>query len=159
MTGSDPKVDLHHYLQAGREAPSVEAASERARPPGRECASATVTFQPRSAASMAAVSPVRPAPTTVTSGFTRQAPSVSVRLERDGNPRKVPRNFPNADPEIVTAAQHGDALAVDQLLDELAPYVRSLCARIAPAVADDATQEALLAVFRGLPSLQTRRRS
>jgi len=54
----------------------------------------------------------------------------------------------------VTAAQHGDALALDQLLDELAPYVRRLCARIAPAVADDATQEALLAVFRGLPSLQ-----
>jgi len=54
----------------------------------------------------------------------------------------------------VAAAQHGDALALDQLLDELAPYVRRLCARIAPAVADDATQEALLAVFRGLPSLQ-----
>lgn len=37
---------------------------------------------------------------------------------------------------------------------ELAPYVRRLCARIAPAAADDATQEALLAVFRGLPSLR-----
>jgi RNA polymerase sigma-70 factor (ECF subfamily) len=58
------------------------------------------------------------------------------------------------DPEIVTAAQHGDALALDQLLDELTPYVRRLCARIAPAVADDAAQEALLAVFRGLPSLR-----
>ena len=43
---------------------------------------------------------------------------------------------------------------MDQLLDELAPYVRRLCARIAPAAADDATQEALLAVFRGLPSLR-----
>jgi RNA polymerase sigma-70 factor (ECF subfamily) len=43
---------------------------------------------------------------------------------------------------------------LDQLLDELAPYVRRLCARIAPAAADDATQEALLAVFRGLPSLR-----
>jgi RNA polymerase sigma factor (sigma-70 family) len=58
------------------------------------------------------------------------------------------------DPEKVAAAQHGDALALDQLLDELAPYVRRLCARIAPAAADDATQEALLAVFRGLPSLR-----
>jgi RNA polymerase sigma factor (sigma-70 family) len=58
------------------------------------------------------------------------------------------------DPQTVTAAQHGDALALDQLLDELAPYVRRLCTRIAPAVADDVTQEALLAVFRGLPSLQ-----
>ncbi|HEY7264181.1 MAG TPA: sigma-70 family RNA polymerase sigma factor [Trebonia sp.] len=58
------------------------------------------------------------------------------------------------DPDKVAAAQHGDALALDQLLDELAPYVRRLCARIAPATADDATQEALLAVFRGLPSLR-----
>lgn len=57
------------------------------------------------------------------------------------------------DPETVAAAQQGDALALDQLLDELAPYVRRLCARIAPAAADDAAQEALLAVFRGLPSL------
>ena len=58
------------------------------------------------------------------------------------------------DPAKVAAAQQGDALALDQLLDELAPYVRRLCARIAPAAADDATQEALLAVFRGLPSLK-----
>ncbi len=54
----------------------------------------------------------------------------------------------------MTAAQHGDALALDQLLSELAPYVHRLCTRIAPEVADDATQEALLAVFRALPSLQ-----
>ena len=58
------------------------------------------------------------------------------------------------DPAKVAAAQQGDALALDQLLDELAPYVRRLCARIAPAAADDAAQEALLAVFRGLPSLR-----
>ena len=71
-----------------------------------------------------------------------------------GNPGKVPRNLPVVDPDKVAAAQHGDALALDQLLDELAPYVRRLCARIAPAAADDAAQEALLAVFRGLPSLR-----
>jgi len=58
------------------------------------------------------------------------------------------------DPAKVAAAQQGDALALDQLLDELAPYVRRLCSRIAPAAADDATQEALLAVFRGLPALR-----
>lgn len=58
------------------------------------------------------------------------------------------------DPEIVAAAQRGDALALDRLLDELAPYVRRLSARIAPAAVDDATQEALLAVFRGLPALR-----
>jgi DNA-directed RNA polymerase specialized sigma24 family protein len=49
------------------------------------------------------------------------------------------------------AAQQGDALALDRLLDELAPYVRRLCARIARPRPGDATQEALLAVFRGLP--------
>ena len=67
--------------------------------------------------------------------------------------QEVPGNLANVDPAKVAAAQQGDALALDQLLDELAPYVRRLCARIAPAAADDATQEALLAVFRGLPSL------
>lgn len=67
---------------------------------------------------------------------------------------EVPGNLAAVDPAKVAAAQHGDALALDQLLDELAPYVRRLCARIAPAAADDATQEALLAIFRGLPSLR-----
>jgi RNA polymerase sigma factor (sigma-70 family) len=71
-----------------------------------------------------------------------------------GNLWKVPANIPGVDPENVSAAQQGDALALDRLLDELAPYVRRLCARIAPAAAEDATQEALLAVFRGLPSLR-----
>ena len=87
--------------------------------------------------------------------FHRLAPSVWCPLQKEtGNPGKVPCNFAGVDPEIVAAAQRGDALALDQLLDELAPYVRRLCARIAPAAADDAMQEALLAVFRGLPSLQ-----
>jgi RNA polymerase sigma factor (sigma-70 family) len=71
-----------------------------------------------------------------------------------GNHWKVPANLPDVDPADVSAAQQGDALALDRLLDELAPYVRRLCARIAPAAADDAAQEALLAVFRGLPSLR-----
>ena len=71
-----------------------------------------------------------------------------------GNAWKVPTNLAGVDPEVVSAAQQGDALALDRLLDELAPYVRRLCARIAPAAADDATQEALLAVFQGLPSLR-----
>lgn len=70
------------------------------------------------------------------------------------NLRKVPANLPGVDPENVAAAQQGDALALDRLLDELAPYVRRLCTRIAPAAADDATQEALLAIFQGLSSLR-----
>jgi RNA polymerase sigma factor (sigma-70 family) len=71
-----------------------------------------------------------------------------------GNLRKVQANIRGVDPENVSDAQQGDALALDRLLDELAPYVRRLCARIAPAAAEDAAQEALLAVFRGLPSLR-----
>ena len=67
---------------------------------------------------------------------------------------KVPRNLCVVDPEKVAAAQRGDALALDELLDELAPYVRRLCAGIDPQAADDAAQEALLAIFRGLPSLR-----
>ncbi len=71
-----------------------------------------------------------------------------------GNAQKVPANLRFVDPDTVTAAQQGDALALDRLIDELAPYVRRLCGRIAPAAADDAAQEALLEVFRGVPSLR-----
>jgi RNA polymerase sigma-70 factor (ECF subfamily) len=60
----------------------------------------------------------------------------------------------NVDPELVRAAQGGDALAVDRLLDELAPYVRRLRRAVCPAAADDATQEALIAIFRGLRTLE-----
>jgi RNA polymerase sigma factor (sigma-70 family) len=60
---------------------------------------------------------------------------------------------------LVRAAQRGDALAMDDLLRLITPYVTRLCASIAPAgtagtggSADtaDAVQESLLAVFRGL---------
>ena len=52
------------------------------------------------------------------------------------------------------AAQAGDALALDQLLDDLLPMVRRLTAAVAPSVAEDATQEALLAIFRNLSELR-----
>ncbi|NUR89599.1 MAG: RNA polymerase sigma factor [Nonomuraea sp.] len=58
------------------------------------------------------------------------------------------------DPELVAAAQQGDALALDRLIDELSPYVRRLCGRIAPSAADDATQESLIAIFQSLGSLR-----
>ena len=45
-------------------------------------------------------------------------------------------------------------MALDRLLDELAPYVRRLCRGIAPDAADDATQEALMAIFRNLRQLR-----
>lgn len=70
------------------------------------------------------------------------------------NLRKVPALFLTVDPSIVVGAQQGDAIALDQLLDELAPYVRWLCASVAPELVDDATQEALTAIFRNLRRLR-----
>jgi RNA polymerase sigma factor (sigma-70 family) len=59
------------------------------------------------------------------------------------------------DPEqLVRAAQRGDTLAMNDLLDQLAPYVGRICAPIALNNGPDATQEALVAVFRSLRTLQ-----
>lgn len=55
---------------------------------------------------------------------------------------------------LVRAAQAGDAIALDDLLELLMPYVTRLCAAIAPAEAADASQEALIAVFRALGRLK-----
>ena len=52
------------------------------------------------------------------------------------------------------AAQGGDAFALDELIDALHPLVRRIAGRIAGAQADDAAQEALLAIFRDLPKLR-----
>ncbi len=56
--------------------------------------------------------------------------------------------------ELVRAAQRGDQLAVGRLLDLVTPYVRRLCGPIALQDGPDATQEALIAVFRSLRQLQ-----
>jgi RNA polymerase sigma factor (sigma-70 family) len=66
----------------------------------------------------------------------------------------VPSLFSNVDPALVVAAQQGDAMALDRLLDELTPYVGRLCQGVAPNAADDATQEALMAIFRNLRRLR-----
>ncbi|BFV59256.1 RNA polymerase sigma factor SigM [Kitasatospora sp. CMC57] len=55
---------------------------------------------------------------------------------------------------LVRAAQRGDALAMDDLLKLITPYVTRLCASIAPADPADAVQESLLAGFRGLRGLR-----
>lgn len=54
----------------------------------------------------------------------------------------------------VRAAQRGDTLAMAELLDELAPYVGRICGPIALDQGPDAAQEALVAVFRSLRSLE-----
>ncbi len=59
-----------------------------------------------------------------------------------------------ASSERIRAAQRGDVLAMSALLDELAPWVGRLCGAIAMEDGADAAQEALIQVFRDLPSLR-----
>ena len=54
----------------------------------------------------------------------------------------------------VRAAQRGDTIAMNELLDELTPYVGKICGPIALADGPDAAQEALIAIFRGLRGLE-----
>lgn len=55
---------------------------------------------------------------------------------------------------MVTAAQSGDVMAVNDLLTLLTPYVSRLCRPIALTDTADAVQESLIAVFQGLPKLK-----
>lgn len=69
------------------------------------------------------------------------------------------RQPPDPDPwaaaaRLVKAAQSGDALALNDLLELLTPYVSRLCRPIALADSPDAVQESLIAVFQGLPKLK-----
>jgi len=56
--------------------------------------------------------------------------------------------------ELVRRAQRGDTRAMNELLTEIAPYVGRICGAVALDAADDATQEALVAIFRNLPNLR-----
>ncbi|MFJ8621336.1 RNA polymerase sigma factor [Kitasatospora sp. NPDC093550] len=55
---------------------------------------------------------------------------------------------------LVRAAQQGDALALDELLSLLMPYVGRVCAPIALQDAPDAAQEAMIAIVRNLRQLR-----
>jgi len=55
---------------------------------------------------------------------------------------------------LVRAATAGDALAMDEVLAAVTPYVARLCRPIALADWEDAVQEALTAVFTGLRGLR-----
>ncbi|MFC5263368.1 RNA polymerase sigma factor [Kribbella qitaiheensis] len=56
--------------------------------------------------------------------------------------------------QLVRRAQGGDTLAMNDLLDQLMPYVGRICGPIALSNGPDATQEALVAVFRSLRTLK-----
>ncbi len=62
------------------------------------------------------------------------------------------------DDELVAAGQAGDRSAVDVLLRRHYPRLWALCRRLTgdPADADDACQEALVALVRGLPRFDGR---
>lgn len=55
---------------------------------------------------------------------------------------------------LVRAAQRGDTVAMNELLDSVAPYVGKICGPIALGDGPDAAQEALIAIFRGLHRLE-----
>lgn len=55
---------------------------------------------------------------------------------------------------LARAARAGNTLAMHDLLDHLAPYIARICTPIALNDGPDATQEALVAVFKALRSLR-----
>lgn len=57
-------------------------------------------------------------------------------------------------PQVVRAAQHGDAIAMNDLLDLLGPYVRRICGSIALDDGADAAQDTLIIVFTKLHTLR-----
>src|SRR5947208_6816463 len=54
----------------------------------------------------------------------------------------------------VLAAQRGDTMAMDALIDELMPYVGKICGAIALENGEDAAQNAMIAVLRNLRKLR-----
>ena len=54
----------------------------------------------------------------------------------------------------VRAAQRGDTMAMNALVDELMPYVGRICRGIALDRGEDAAQDALIAIFRNLRRLE-----
>jgi RNA polymerase sigma factor (sigma-70 family) len=54
----------------------------------------------------------------------------------------------------VRAAQRGDTMAMNALVDELMPYVGRICRGIALDRGEDAAQEALIAILRNLRQLK-----
>ena len=51
-------------------------------------------------------------------------------------------------------AQRGDGIAMEHLMDELMPLVGRICGAVALQDGEDAAQEAMTAIFRGLSSLR-----
>ena len=65
---------------------------------------------------------------------------------------QMPSNAPLT--EMIAKAKTGDAIAMNALLDLLTPTVQRVCGPIALNRGADATQEALIAIFRNLRTLR-----
>lgn len=72
----------------------------------------------------------------------------------DTGPTRPGEHDPHQLAATVRAAQRGDAIALNDLLDAVTPYVQRLCGPIALHDAADATQETLIVVLRRLSSLR-----
>lgn len=59
------------------------------------------------------------------------------------------------DPALIEAARNGDRIALEALLRAARPHIRRYAQRRCIAQADDATQEALWAVYRKTPTLRS----
>ena len=72
----------------------------------------------------------------------------------------TPPPLPTDEAELVQAAQAGNRRALDRLLRDQQPRIYAVCRRIAGNDADalDATQDAMIAVVRGLPRVDGRSR-
>jgi RNA polymerase sigma factor (sigma-70 family) len=69
-------------------------------------------------------------------------------------PRQEVFAFGLVDVVVVRGAKRGDPLAIEDLIRQASPYVGRICAAIALEDGEDAMQEALIAIVRGLPSLR-----
>jgi RNA polymerase sigma-70 factor (ECF subfamily) len=58
------------------------------------------------------------------------------------------------DEQLVRRAQRGDPAALDEVVQDLAPFVGRVCGAIARDRGDDAMQEAMLAIVRNLGALR-----
>lgn len=67
---------------------------------------------------------------------------------------KVNNGPPSLPEDLVLAAQRGNTIAMNELLDHLTPIVARVCGPIALEHGPDAMQEAMIAIFRGLRSVR-----
>jgi RNA polymerase sigma-70 factor (ECF subfamily) len=76
----------------------------------------------------------------------------------DGLAGTVRQRMARSDEELVAAGQGGDAPAIDELLRRHYDRIYAVCRRVAGNEADalDATQDALMAIVRGLPKFDGR---